>query len=89
MESYNSFNVARQQVLEAAKLLNLDDATTEFLSTPQFETNFTLPVKMDSGETKYFRDLEFSTIMHVDLQRVEFDFIPKKQSIPSAHLLAG
>ena len=55
MESYNSFNVARQQVLEAAKLLNLDDATTEFLSTPQFETNFTLPVKMDSGETKIFQ----------------------------------
>ena len=29
MESYNSFKVARQQVFEAAKLLNLDDATTE------------------------------------------------------------
>jgi len=55
MESYNSFKVARQQVLEATKLLNLDDATTEFLSTPQFETNFTLPVKMDSGETKIFQ----------------------------------
>jgi len=55
MESYNSFNVARQQVLEAAKLLNLDDATTEFLSTPQFETNFTVPVKLDSGETKIFQ----------------------------------
>jgi len=55
MESYNSFKVARQQVLEAAKLLNLDDATTEFLSTPQFETNFIVPVKMDSGETKIFQ----------------------------------
>ena len=47
MESYNSFNVARQQVLEAAKLINLDDATREFLSTPQLEVNFTIPVKMD------------------------------------------
>ena len=55
MESYNSFKVARQQVLEAARLLNLDDATTEFLSTPQLETNFTLPVKLDSGETKIFQ----------------------------------
>ena len=55
MESYNSFKVARQQVLEATKLLNLDDATTEFLSTPQFETNFTLPVKMDSGKTNIFQ----------------------------------
>ncbi len=55
MESYNSFKVARQQVLEAAKLLNLDDATTEFLSAPQIEVNFTIPVKMDSGVTKIFQ----------------------------------
>ena len=55
MESYNSFKVARQQVLEAAKLLNLDEATKEFLSRPQLEVNFTLPVKMDTGETKIFQ----------------------------------
>lgn len=55
MESYNSFSVARQQVLEAAKLLNLDEATTEFLSTPQLEVDFTIPVKMDSGKTKIFQ----------------------------------
>jgi len=54
MESYNSFKVARQQVLEAAKILNLDEATTEFLSIPQQEVNVTLPVKMDSGVTKIF-----------------------------------
>jgi glutamate dehydrogenase (NAD(P)+) len=54
MESYNSFKVARQQVLEAAKILNLDEATTEFLSTPQQEVNVTIPVKMDSGEIKIF-----------------------------------
>ena len=55
MESYNSFKVARQQVLEAAKILNLDEATREFLSTPQLETIFTLPVKMDSGKTQIFQ----------------------------------
>jgi glutamate dehydrogenase (NAD(P)+) len=55
MESYNSFTTARHQVLEAAKLLNLDDATREFLSTPQLETCFTLPVKMDSGKTQIFQ----------------------------------
>ena len=55
MESYNSFKVARQQVLEAAKILNLDDATREFLSTPQIEVNITLPVKMDSGKTQIFQ----------------------------------
>jgi len=54
MESYNSFNVAKGQVLEAAKILNLDNATIDLLSTPQLETIFSLPVKMDNGETKIF-----------------------------------
>ena len=31
MESYNSFSVAQKQVNEAAKILNLDDATLELL----------------------------------------------------------
>lgn len=55
MESYNSFSVARQQINEAAKILNLDKATLELLVTPQLETNFTLPVKMDNGEVKIFQ----------------------------------
>ncbi len=29
MQSYNSFRVAQQQILEAAKILNLDEATTK------------------------------------------------------------
>ena len=55
MQSYNSFRVAQQQILEAAKILNLDDATMKFLSVPQLETSFTIPLKMDSGETKIFQ----------------------------------
>lgn len=55
MESYNSFSVARQQINEAAKILNLDKATLELLVTPQLETNFTLPVKMDNGDVKIFQ----------------------------------
>ncbi len=55
MESYNSFSVARQQINEAAKILNLDSATLELLINPQLETNFTLPVKMDNGEVKIFQ----------------------------------
>lgn len=54
MESYNSFHVAQKQVLEAAKLLNLDNATIELLSWPQREFKFTLPVRMDSGTVKIF-----------------------------------
>lgn len=55
MDSYNSFRVAQQQIIEASKLLNFDKATVELLSTPQLETSFTLPVKMDNGETKIFQ----------------------------------
>jgi glutamate dehydrogenase (NAD(P)+) len=51
MQSYNSFEVAQSQVMAAAKILNLDKATLDFLSWPQREFKFTLPVRMDSGET--------------------------------------
>jgi glutamate dehydrogenase (NAD(P)+) len=54
MESYNSFEVARSQVMAAAKHLNLDRATLELLLWPQREFKFTLPVKMDNGETSVF-----------------------------------
>jgi len=54
MESYNSFKVAQQQVLEAAKILNLDEATVDLLIYPQKEFKFTLHVKMDSGKSKIF-----------------------------------
>jgi glutamate dehydrogenase (NAD(P)+) len=55
MQSYNSFKVAQSQVAAAANLLNLDKATLEFLLWPQREFSFTLPVRMDSGETKVLR----------------------------------
>lgn len=55
MQSYNSFHVALQQIQEAAKILNLDEATTKFLSTPQLETSFTIPLRMDNGDTKIFQ----------------------------------
>ena len=54
MKSYNSFDVTQQQVLEAAKLLNLDGPTTELLLWPQREFKFTIPVKLDSGESRIF-----------------------------------
>jgi glutamate dehydrogenase (NAD(P)+) len=54
IESYNSFNVAQKQVIEAAKLLNLDDTTINLLKWPQREFKFTIPVKMDSGKIQLF-----------------------------------
>jgi glutamate dehydrogenase (NAD(P)+) len=54
MESYNSFRVAQHQVLEAAKLLHLDEATIQLLTWPQREFKCTLHVKMDSGKIGLF-----------------------------------
>ena len=51
MQSYNSFEIAQTQIMAAAKVLNLDPATTDLLLWPQREFKFTLPVKMDSGMT--------------------------------------
>ena len=54
MQSYNSFEVAQSQVMEAAKILNLDKATLDLLMWPQREFEFTLPIKMDNGKTSVF-----------------------------------
>ncbi|MGD0038006.1 MAG: Glu/Leu/Phe/Val dehydrogenase [Bacteroidota bacterium] len=54
MQSYNSFNVLQQQITDAAKILNLDHATTSLLLWPQREFKFTMPVRMDSEEVKIF-----------------------------------
>jgi glutamate dehydrogenase (NAD(P)+) len=54
MQSYNSFEVAQTQVMAAAKILNLDQATLDLLLWPQREFKFTLPVKMDNGDIKIF-----------------------------------
>lgn len=54
MQSYNSFDVAQQQVREAAKLLALDGPTLDLLLWPQREFTFTMPVRMDNGTTRIF-----------------------------------
>ena len=54
MQSYNSFEVEQSQVMAAAEYLNLDRATLDLLLWPQREFKFTMPVKMDNGETSIF-----------------------------------
>jgi len=54
MRSYNSFEVEQQQVLEAARILNLDDALVQLLLWPQREYKFTMPVRLENGKVKTF-----------------------------------
>ena len=53
--TYNPFAVAQTQIAKACKSLELDEATTQLLLAPQREYTFTLPVKMDNGQTKIFQ----------------------------------
>ncbi len=55
MSALNPFAVAQQQLDEAAGKLGLDKATHEFLRWPMREYHFTMPVKMDSGNTRIFK----------------------------------
>lgn len=53
--SYNPFETAQKQFDHAADLLELNQATRDFLRYPMREYHFTIPVKMDDGNMKVFR----------------------------------
>src|SRR2546423_182421 len=54
MAEMNPFKIAQAQLDEAAGKLGLDPATRELLRWPMREYHFTLPVKMDTGQTRLF-----------------------------------
>ncbi len=54
MPELNPFKIAQAQLDEAAGILGLDKATHDLLRSPMREFRFTLPVKMDTGETRIF-----------------------------------
>jgi len=54
MSEMNPFQIAQQQLDQAARKLGLDEATHELLRWPMREFRFTLPVKMDNGKTRVF-----------------------------------
>ena len=51
----NPFAIAERQLRKAARYLELDDSCYQMLSTPMRELSFTIPVKLDEGDTKVFR----------------------------------
>jgi glutamate dehydrogenase (NAD(P)+) len=54
-EKLNPFQIAQQQLDEAARLLGLDPATHALLREPQRELVVTFPVRMDDGQVKVFK----------------------------------
>lgn len=53
--SFNLFEMAQKQFDRVADLLDLELPVREFLRLPMRETQFSLPVKLDSGESKVLR----------------------------------
>ena len=53
--TYNPFETAQKQFDHAADLLELDQATRDFLRVPMREYHFTIPVPMDDGKVKVFK----------------------------------
>ncbi|MEE9295393.1 MAG: Glu/Leu/Phe/Val dehydrogenase [Phycisphaerae bacterium] len=55
MSDLNPFTMAQAQLDEAAAVLGLDKATHDLLRNPMREFHFTLPIRMDTGETRVFQ----------------------------------
>ena len=67
-----------RQFDKVADMLDLDEGTRQLLRFPQREYHIRIPVRMDDGSVKVFRDTGFSTMMLVDHARVEFASIRRK-----------
>jgi glutamate dehydrogenase (NAD(P)+) len=50
----NPFEIAQQQLAQAASVMGLDDVTHEFLRWPMREFHVRIPVRMEDGTTKIF-----------------------------------
>ncbi len=53
--SYNAFKTAQEQFDHTAELLELDQATRDFLRFPMKEYQFNIPIRLDDGSSKVFR----------------------------------
>ena len=60
---YNAFITAQKQFDNAAELLELDQATRDYLRYPKMEYQFSIPVRMDDGSVNVFRGFR---VLHND-----------------------
>ena len=54
MEELNPFKIAQKQLDEAAKIMELDEASHTMLREPMRTLVVSIPIKMDNGKTKVF-----------------------------------
>ena len=53
--AYNPFKTAQAQFDKVAEMLDLDQGMRDFLRNPMREYHFSIPVRMESGETQVFQ----------------------------------
>lgn len=61
--SYNPYQNAQEQFDRSAEMIGLDEAARQLLRQPMKEYHFTIPVKMDDGQTRVFNGYR---ILHND-----------------------
>ena len=54
MENLDPFDIALEQLNKAAKVMKLDKASIDVLSSPREILQVSIPVKMDNGTTEVF-----------------------------------
>ena len=75
MEKASVFEMALEQLRDAARRLNLDDSTLQVLSHPERELTVSIPVVMDDGRIEVFTGHRVQHSCARGPCKVEFDII--------------
>jgi glutamate dehydrogenase len=54
-KTYNTFEMAQEQFDRLADSLGLNQSSRDLLRVPIREYHFSIPIRLDNGETKVFR----------------------------------
>lgn len=86
MSYRNPFEIAQQQLDQAAEKLGLDEATHQLLRWPKREIHVTFPVRMDDGSVKIFHGfrVQYNDSRGPTRRRVAFASTPMRPSTPYA-----
>ena len=87
--SLNPFAIAQHQFDIAADILDLDMRLRAVLRVPVRELHVSLPVRMDDGDVKVFKDSASSTTTRAAPRKAASGFTPTKPSTRCARSPPG
>jgi glutamate dehydrogenase (NAD(P)+) len=86
---FNLFEMAQKQFDRCADLLELDHPIRQFLRIPMREVQFSLPIRLDNGETQILRGFHVQFNDSRGPTKAAFAFTPCKRLIPSVPWACG